>query len=142
MTTPPLDRIFAFSVSFDELFSGLIGSVIGVVVAGVLLYLQTREAARHQLQSAALILWAHLVEPRVNTTNGVGINPLTIAGVKDPLLSSFYRYRSLCGPCKRRKLDTAWKRLCGVGPGDYPRQCQLGHDAESKERVKNLLDVL
>lgn len=135
--TPP-------SIDWNELFSGLIGSVIGIIAGAGLVYWQSREVARHDLRSKMFVFWHHLIECRSSNGHAGPVDPWSVSSIKDPLVAAFYRYRALCGPFKRRRLDVAWKKFCGADKDDYPtRACTFKPaDEPSKERAKQFLDVI
>lgn len=125
-----------------EMASGVFGAFLGFISAVGLVYWQTRETARHDLRAVTLSFLTAISDGKGGFGENV-CNPWADRAYRDRMLACFFRYRSLCGIWKRKRLDAGFSRLCGVQPPQFPRRClALKDDEPSRQKVEAFLKVV
>jgi hypothetical protein len=130
----------SLGITGSVVFSGLIGALVGGLLAGRYLVWQTREAAKHELRSIVIRMGIH-----VQQCKGIGGNRTEAWTVyMEDAIAAYQRYRALILPWQRSRLDRGWTRFQGTDPnGSTPYAYAPMMDfAACLDRIRKILDVL
>src|SRR5437867_4344141 len=94
----------AIGSNWKILVSGLLGALIGGILAGRYLVWQTREVAKHNLRAIAIRIGVHAQQCK--GIHGQRTDPWSVY-IEDAI-AAFLRYRALLLPWQRKALDDAW----------------------------------
>lgn len=99
-------------LTFDGLFSGFVGAIIGGLMAIAAVLWQSGETARHNLRAVVTKMGVHVIQCK---GDGGRTEPWTV--YMDEALSAFNRYRAFVWlPSNRKRLDQAWISFQGTDP--------------------------
>ena len=104
-----------FVINGSVVLSGLVGALIGGLLAGRYLVWQTRESAKHQLRSIVIRMGAHVQQCK--GINAQRTEPWSV--YMEDAIAAYQRYRTLLLPWQRPKLDRAWTSFQGTKPDGH-----------------------